>query len=69
MNGYQIQYSTSSKMTKAKKVTVKSNSATSKTIKKLKSKKTYYVQLRTYKKVGKTTYYSGWSKVKKVKVK
>ena len=67
MTGYQIKYSTSSKMTKAKTVTVKSTKATSKTIKKLKAKKYYYVQLRTYKTVKGDKYYSGWSKVKKIK--
>ncbi len=35
----------------------------------LSSKKTYYVRLRSYVKVGKTKYYSSWSKTKKVKVK
>ena len=71
--GYQIQYSTSSKMSKAKKVTVTDNSTTSKTVKKLKKGKKYYVRVRTYKTVkinGKNTkIYSGWSKVKSVKVK
>ena len=38
-------------------------------VKKLKSKKTYYVRIRTYKKIGKTIYGSVWSKTKKVKVK
>jgi|GEM_PF-2524038 len=70
MTGYQIQYSTSSKMTKPTKATIKSTTAISKKISsKIKAKKYYYVQLRTYKKVGKTTYYSSWSKVKKVKTK
>ena len=69
MTGYQIRYSTSSKMTKAKTVTVKNTKATSKTIKKLKVKKTYYVQLRTYKTVKGAKYYSSWSKTKKVKTK
>ena len=69
MTGYQIRYSTSSKMTSAKTVTVKSTTATIKKISKLKAKKYYYVQLRTYKKIGSTYYYSGWSTVKKVKTK
>ena len=54
------------KPTKPAKVTVKT---TSYTIKKLKKKKTYYVRIRTYKKVSGKTYYSGWSSVKKVKIK
>ncbi len=59
--GYQIQYSTSKKFSKAKTVTVSKIKTTSKTISKLKSNKTYYVRVRTYKTVGKTKYYSNWS--------
>lgn len=66
--GYEIQYSTSKKFKGAKKVTLK-NSATSKTVKKLKRSKKYYVRVRTYKKVGKTTCYSSWSKTKTIKIK
>lgn len=67
VTGYQIQYSTSKKFTKktTKTVTVKGAKKTSATVKKLKSKKKYYVRIRTYK--GKT--YSSWSKVKTVKTK
>lgn len=64
MTGYQIRYSTSSKMTNAKTVTIKSTTAKSKTIKGLKAKKKYYVQIRKYKKTGGTTYYSTWSTYK-----
>lgn len=68
--GYQIQYATNSKFTKGQKsVTIKSYKTTSKNITKLKAKKKYYVRVRSYKKVGKTTYYSGWSKAKTVKTK
>lgn len=70
ITGYQIQLATNSKFTKGKKlVTVKGYAATSKKIKKLKKKKKYFVRIRTYKKVGKITYYSGWSKAKSVKTK
>ena len=69
-NGYQIQYSTSKKFAKGNKTnTISKNKTTSYTIKKLKKKKTYYVRIRTYKKVSGKTYYSGWSSVKKVKIK
>ncbi|MGN0532878.1 MAG: family 43 glycosylhydrolase [Eubacterium sp.] len=67
--GYQIQYSTSSKFSKAKTVTVGKNSTTSKTVSKLSGKKKYYVRVRTYKTVGSTKYYSSWSKVKTVTTK
>ena len=66
--GYQIQYSTSSNFSNAKTVTVK-NSTTSKKISKLTGKKKYYVRVRTYKTVGKTNYYSGWTKAKTVTTK
>ena len=69
ITGYQIQYSMDSDFAKAKTVTVKGAKKTSKTISKLKSKKKYYVRIRTYKTVNGTKYYSEWSKAKKVKVK
>ncbi len=67
--GYEIQYSTSSKFSGAKTVTVSKNKTTSKTISKLKAKKKYYVRIRTYKTVGKTKIYSSWSKSKAVTTK
>lgn len=67
--GYQIQYSTSSKFSKAKTVTVKGTKTTSKSISKLSAKKTYYVRIRTYKTIGKDNFYSSWSKTLKVKTK
>ena len=67
--GYQIRYSTSSKFSKAKTVTVKKNTAASKVVKKLKANKKYYVKVRTYKKIGNSTYYSAWSSYKTVKTK
>ena len=70
VTGYEIMVATNKKFTKNKKtVTVKSFKTTSKKISKLKSKKMYYVKVRTYKTVGKTKYYSDWSAVKSVKVK
>ena len=68
--GYQIQYSTNKKFKKGNKtITVKSTKSTSATIKKLKSKKKYYVRMRTYKIVNGKKVYSAWSKAKSVKVK
>ena len=68
--GYQIQYSKNSKFKSGnKKVTIKKNKTTSSTVKKLKSKKKYYVRIRTYKTVNGKKFYSGWSKVKNIKVK
>lgn len=67
MSGYQIRYSTSSKMWQSKLVTVKSTKTTSKKIKRLKARKYYYVQIRTYKTLKGIRYYSGWSRIKKIK--
>ncbi len=69
VTGYQIQYSTSSKFKSPKTSTVTSYKTTSKTIKSLKAKKKYYVRIRTYKTVGKTKYYSSWSKAKSITTK
>ena len=67
--GYQIQYSTSSKFTSPKTVTVTKNTTLSKTIGSLAKGKKYYVRIRTYKTVGSTKFYSGWSAAKAVTVK
>jgi hypothetical protein len=69
VSGYQIQYSTSRKFKKAKTITVKKAKSTSRTIKKLKSKKKYYVRIRTYITVNEKKKYSDWSKVKSQKTK
>jgi hypothetical protein len=70
-NGYQIQYSTSDKFpsnnTKTKNIT--SNKTTSYSFKKLSSKKTYYIRIRTYTIINNTKYYSNWSSTVKVKTK
>ena len=69
VNGYKIQYSLKNNFKKAKTKTVKKASKTSLYIKNLKSKKKYYVRIRTYKIVGGKTYYSTWSKAKSKKTK
>jgi len=69
VSGYQIQYSLKKNFKSAKTVTLKKNSITSRTIKKLKAKKTYYVRVRTYKTYKGKKYYSAWSKTTKKKTK
>ena len=66
--GYQISYGTNKKWKKAKVKTAKASAATL-TIKKLKSKKTYYVRVRAFNKNGSKKQYGAWSKTLKVKVK
>ena len=69
VTGYQIQYDVKSDLKSAKSAYVKSNTTYKKTISGLKSKKTYYVRLRSYKTVGGVKYYGSWSGVKSVKTK
>lgn len=70
VKGYQIQYSSDKKFKKNNKsVTVAKQKTTKATVKKLKSKKKYYVRVRTYKTVSGKKIYSSWSKVKSVKTK
>ena len=73
MDGYQIQYATNSSFSKDKKTVNVSKKKTSYSASKLKTQRTYYVRVRTYKTVkvnGKSTkIYSSWSKVKTVKTK
>ncbi len=65
--GYQIRYSTNSKLKSAKTVVTKTTSAT---IKSLKKNKTYYVQVRAYKldSAG-NKIYGSWSSTSSVKIK
>lgn len=66
--GYQVRYSTSSSMADAKYKTA-GNKSTSKKVKGLLKKKTYYVQVRTYVYKNGCTFYSKWSAKKKVTTK
>ena len=65
-DGYQIQYSLKKNFARAKK---KTTSKTQIILKGLKSKKTYYVRIRAYRKTGNGKQYGSWSKTKKIKVK
>lgn len=68
VSGYQIQYSTSATMKNEKSITAKSAERTV-TLRKMTSKKNYYIRIRTYKTVNGKKYYSNWSTVQKIKVK
>lgn len=67
--GYQVQVSLYSNFKSPKTTTIKKNTTTATTISGLKSKKTYYVRVRTYKTVRGEHFYSSWSKATKRKVK
>lgn len=78
IDGYEIRYSTSASMKKAKVITVKGYKKGSRKLTGLKKNKKYYVQIRTYMKVDEElkpgdsrdkreiTFYSKWSKKKKI---
>ena len=65
--GIQIQYSTDRKFKKNAKTVTAKKTASSKKIKRLKSKKKYYVRVRAYKKAKGKMHISKWSKVKSVR--
>ena len=67
--GYEIQYATNSKFTRAKKVTITNNKTDKTTISKLSGKKKYYVRVRSYTTVKGTKYYGAWSASKSVTTK
>ena len=69
IGGYQLQYGLKKSFSGAKKATVSKASTVKGTIKNLKKGKIYYVRIRAFKKVGKTTYWSAWSAAKKARVK
>ena len=69
ISGYQIQYSEKPNFSKSKIKKISGYKKTNVTIKKLKSKKKYYVRIRTILKSGGKTYYSNWSGSKGVKAK
>ena len=67
--GYEIQYATNSKFTRAKKVTITNNKTDKTTVSKLSGKKKYYVRVRSYTTVKGTKYYGAWSASKSVTTK
>lgn len=68
-NGYQIQYSTKSNFKSRKTINIKNTKSYVKTIRKLKSKKVYFVRMRAYKTIAGKTAYTGYSSTRKVTVK
>ncbi len=69
-DGYQLQYAVKKNFSKGRKTILIKNSKTTRyEIKRLKSKKSYYIRIRSYKTVNKTKKYGVWSVRKMVKVK
>ena len=68
--GYQIVAAKNSRFSKGKKVlTKKGTRQVTYTIRKLNSRKIYYVKARAYKTIGNKKYFGPWSKVKKIRIK
>lgn len=63
---YEIRYSTTNDFSKNAKTKRVSNNYTSSTVRDLKANTTYYVKMRTYKKVGDVRFYSGWTPVEEI---
>ena len=68
-SGYQIAYSTKQNFKSQKKILVQGGSKVSYTINNLTSKKTYFVRIRSYRRVNGKNSYGKWSKTYKVKIK
>ena len=68
-SGWQVQYSTNKKFRSGVRTVNLKSSNTRLTVRNLKNRKKYYVRVRSYKKVGKQTWYSGWSNIKCIKIK
>ena len=69
VSGYQIQYGLKKNFSDAAEVTVKKAKASSCALKGLKTKTTYYVRIRCYKRVKGKDYWSPWSATAKAKTK
>ena len=68
-SGWQVQYSLDKKFRSGVRNVNMKSSSTKLTVRKLKSRKTYYIRIRGYKKVNGKMMYSSWSSVKSVKIK
>ena len=71
--GYQIQVSLKKSFPDSKKktklITITNNATVRRKVSGLKSRKKYYIRIRTFREVNGKYYYSGWSKVKSIKTK
>lgn len=69
IGGYEIQYGTQKTFKQAKTKKISGKGKTGIILKKLKRKRTYYVRMRSWKKVRGRCVYGAWSKLRKVKIK
>lgn len=69
VSGYQVRIATSESFQKGKRTALIKNQKTAeKTFKNLMPGKTYYVKIRSYKKIGSKKIYSAYSKIKKIRI-
>lgn len=68
-SGYQLEYSTKSDFRSVNTIPIEKNSASSSTLKSLKSGKKYYVRIRSYANINDDIFYSRWSEAAYCKVK
>lgn len=68
-SGWQVQYSMNKKFRSGVRTINLKSRNTKLTVRKLRSRKNYYIRIRGYKKVGSKMMYSSWSNVKRVKIK
>ena len=66
--GYHIQYAADSSMKGTKDIYINNKDTLTKTVSGLTKGKTYYVRIQTFRKVSGKTYWSSWSKAKKIKI-
>ena len=69
ISGYQVKYSKNKNMSSSKTVTVNGKTANKTSVSNLPVNTNYYVQVRSFHKAGKSTFYSEWSSVNSVKTK
>ena len=67
-SGWQVQYSLNKKFRSGVRTVNLKSRNTKLAVRNLKNRKKYYVRVRSYKKVGKQTWYSRWSSVKSVRI-
>lgn len=68
-SGWQVQCSMNKNFRSGVRIVNLKSSNTKLTVRTLRSRKNYYIKIRSYKKVGRQTWYSGWSPVKRVTIK
>lgn len=67
-DGYEVQYGTSKSFRGAKTLKISNKSMVISTASNVHARRNYYVRVRSYKKLGQETFYSEWSKARKLHI-